>query len=448
MSPTRSQTFHTLQVSVDELRRRTGEGSVATPYLLRGVSAEMGRPIQLCLEVRETSDSIIVPAEVIWRQHARGGDPGGVGVVIPHEVTDELDRWMQEVLANLPAETPAAAAPLLKAAGEIPELRSRRDTIVPRIEAIAESVEVGGLSIEGDFARNPRAGEYVAAKFEVTEEIGRGGVSVIYRARHSVLSKRVALKMLQENLPDKQSVGQLFLNEARILCSLETPHVPAVFDFGVDAHFGPFFVMEHLMGETLGMAMARMEPEIREKEFYRIALDLVIALDSVHKEGIVHCDLKPDNIWMAREENLTGERHYMKLFDFGISRPAADAGDREKKRSIVSGTPDFMAPEQIMGERLDERTDMYALGVIFYMLLSGDVPFAFDEPYEILQAHLDEHPQPLNKRRRKPIGRRLDSLVLRLLSKDPIDRYPSAEVVFHSLKFLRDRLEQDPSSDA
>ncbi|MCA9522273.1 MAG: serine/threonine protein kinase [Myxococcales bacterium] len=444
---------HTLRVTRTEVRNRLRERNTAAPFFLNGCEDfEIGDRIRLTLEIVETAQSIILPGEVIWRRRGSRKLSGGVGVVVPVEAVEQLESWMREVLGDAPAQetrgNTLSIGRVKKPTTEerihepptresLPYVRAGGQTALPpSIESAGPpGLATEDFSVEGQIARNPQPGEYVAARFECIEEIGRGGVGVIYRCRHSILNKRVALKMLQENLPEKESIGQLFLNEARILSSLETQHIPAVFDFGVDPHFGPYFVMEHLVGETLAVHIETLDAELDEATFLPIALNLVIALDAVHKEGVIHCDLKPENIWMARESNLIGERHYMKIFDFGISRTMDKPGDKETK-TMVAGTPDFMAPEQIMGEKLDRRTDLYALGVIFYQLLTGDVPFASDDPYQILRSHIEVQPRAIRDHRRKAIDRRIDALVMRLLAKDAADRYPSAEVVYHSLRFI------------
>ncbi|MDQ2952016.1 MAG: serine/threonine protein kinase, partial [Chloroflexota bacterium] len=268
----------------------------------------------------------------------------------------------------------------------------------------------------------------VGTQYLVDAEIGRGGMAVVYRARDLRLNRRVAIKVLPPELAFNADVRERFLREAQTSAQLAHPGIVPI--YMVDEAEGlVFFVMALVDGETLGERLLR-ERRLPVEQVRRILTDVADALAYAHANGVVHRDIKPDNIMLDR---ATGRAV---VTDFGIARAAA--GDsRLTVTGVAIGTPAYMSPEQALGEReLDGRSDIYSLGIIGYQMLAGEPPFKASNTPAMLVKHVSEAPRPLEQLR-PDAPRDLVNAIARALAKRPEDRWPDGTAFRDALSGAR-----------
>jgi len=256
------------------------------------------------------------------------------------------------------------------------------------------------------------SGTVLRQRYRLDCEIGRGGMGIVYRATDLELMREVAIKVLPHtsSSPDAR---QRLLREARAAAALNHPHIISVHDVG-ESEGQPFFVMELVNGPSLSQA--------RPTEFDRIvdiAVEICAALDHAHANSIVHRDLKPENVLLS----TTSQPGSVKLADLGLALPAS--GARISRAGLIVGTASYMAPEQALGETVDGRTDLYALGVLLYELTTGRLPFTGDDPLTVISQHVNASVVP-PRVLRPDLPRALDAVILRLLAKDPAQRFATA----------------------
>jgi len=254
-------------------------------------------------------------------------------------------------------------------------------------------------------------GSILRERYRLDSEIGRGGMGVVYRATDLELHREVAVKVLP-NATSSLEGRQRLMREARAAAALNHPHIISVHDVG-EANGAPFFVMELAQGPSLAKA--------RPAELSRIidiASQLCAALEHAHANNIVHRDLKPDNVLLS--SSLNGS---VKLADLGLALPADAA--RISRAGLIVGTAAYMAPEQALGQPVDGRTDLYALGVLLYEMTTGRLPFIGDDPLSVVSQHV--HASVVPPRVLRPdLPRALEAVILRLLAKDPAQRFATA----------------------
>jgi serine/threonine-protein kinase len=253
--------------------------------------------------------------------------------------------------------------------------------------------------------------------YDVAEELGRGGMSVVYRAVDIRLRREVAIKVLPPDLAFRADVRARFQREAETAARLSHPHIVPIYSVG-DRGDIVYLVMALVVGEPLGARLARLGPMPPDeaREILRAVAD---ALAYAHSRGVVHRDIKPDNILLDAESGRP------MVTDFGIAR-AAEADSRLTVTGTAMGTPTYMSPEQAMGERdLDGRSDIYALGVVAYQMLTGEPPFVAANTPAMLMKHVSERPQPLAERRRG-LPPAMCAAIDRALAKRPDERWPDA----------------------
>ena len=257
----------------------------------------------------------------------------------------------------------------------------------------------------------------IGTQYDVGDEIGRGSMGVVYRATDLRLHRTVAIKVLPPDLAFRPETRVRFLREAEMAAQLSHPNIVPI--FSVDAKDGiVYFVMAYIEGESLGDRLER-EPRPPLDLVRRVLRDVADALDYAHRRGVVHRDIKPDNILLDRH----GARPV--VTDFGIAR-AAEAQTRLTVTGVAVGTPAYMSPEQAMGDReLDGRTDIYSLGVVGYRMLAGELPFRASSSASMMLKHMSEHPAPLAGHR-PDAPAALATTVERALAKRPEDRWQDA----------------------
>jgi serine/threonine protein kinase len=278
-------------------------------------------------------------------------------------------------------------------------------------------------------APDPLLGQTIG-NYLVRQKLGEGGMGSVYLAEHPHIGKKVALKVLHAEFASNQDVVSRFFNEAKAVNDIGHPNIVDIVDYGV-IQGGPltgegmvYFIMEFLGGTTL-TDLERRESPLAPERALSIALSVADALSASHKCGIVHRDLKPDNIMLVTRGR---ERDFVKLLDFGIAKLTGDQpGSRRTRTGIVMGTPAYMSPEQCEGRgNVDHRTDIYALGIVIYEMITGRVPFVGDGYGEILVQHLTQMPVPPSTIR-GVIPPHVEAIVMKALNKRPEDRYPTMD---------------------
>ena len=262
----------------------------------------------------------------------------------------------------------------------------------------------------------------LAGDYALERELGRGGMGIVYLAREVQLDRHVAIKVLPTQLAALPGVKQRFLREARLAASLSHPHVVPIHRVGEAAGF-TFFAMAYVNGETLGERLRAHGP-MPASSAARMLREVAWALSYAHGRGLVHRDIKPDNILV---EKASGRAL---VTDFGI---ACGAGDAQGAEAGVMGTAHFMSPEQCAGEDLDGRSDLYALGVVAYLALSGTLPFDAPQPARVMAKHIGDPVPPLEGRV-SALPRPLVAVVHRLLAKRPDQRFATGEDLADALE--------------
>ena len=272
---------------------------------------------------------------------------------------------------------------------------------------------------------DPLIGHVVDGRYEVIAVIGEGGMGTVYEVLHTALGRRFALKVLRRDIADAEHQAR-FIQEAKAAAGIGHPNIVAVSDFGELAIPGeasrrapkvPYFVMEHLTGISLA-GLLRSEKTLSPTRAAQIVLQCASGLAAAHTAGVIHRDLKPDNVFLTRNAN----KEFVKLLDFGVAKMAG-AG-RLTRAGMVFGTPHYMSPEQAAGQEVDQRADVYALGVILYECLAGRVPFEADTYMGVLTKHMFATPDPIELAvtDASKLGA-LGPVVMRCLAKSPQDRY-------------------------
>lgn len=263
--------------------------------------------------------------------------------------------------------------------------------------------------------------------YQVTKKIGEGGMGSVYLAEHPLIGKKVALKVLHAEFSSNQDIVTRFFNEARAVNDIQHPNIVDIIDYGTVP--GPrgdmvYFIMEHLDGFPLEDVIEEQAP-MDPQRCLDICSQVADALAASHQSNIVHRDLKPDNIILLKKRTTND---FVKLLDFGIAKLTGDQpGSSRTRTGIVMGTPAYMSPEQCEGRgMIDERTDVYALGIVLYQMLAGRVPFLGEGYGEILVQHLTQLPVPLHQLL-DTVPPYIEAVCMKALEKKPDDRYQNMD---------------------
>src|SRR3954471_11687461 len=246
--------------------------------------------------------------------------------------------------------------------------------------------------------------------------IGEGGMGVVYKARQTPLDRVIALKMLNSQMAGDQTWVQRFYNEAKACSRLQHPNTIRMFDFGQSPDGRLFMTMEFLDGLSLREALSR--GPLAPHRVVKILIQCCASLAEAHSIGIIHRDIKPDNVFLL---NMAGSPDFVKLLDFSVAKLLE--GDRMKTQAgVVFGTPQYISPQQGRGLPLDARSDLYALGILAFEMLTGNVPFNDENPMTVINMHLQAQVPPLPQ----AVPYSVQQIVRRALEKDPNRRYQSS----------------------
>ncbi len=287
---------------------------------------------------------------------------------------------------------------------------------------------------------DPLIGAVLGERYKIESYLSSGGMGIVYKARHIVLDKPIAIKLLRE--AQDEDAQQRFLLEAKSACHIGHEHIVDITDFGVLEDGHAYLVMEFLQGKTLEAVIRN--GALPPRRVCRIGEQIARGLQAVHEKGILHRDLKPGNIFLLDRQ----KRDFVKILDFGIAKVMAGTrealSEKEMKplvnmrattQGTVLGTPEYLSPEQAAGEPIDARVDQYALGCILYEMLTGDVPFRGNGPMSTLMKHLTEKPVP--PRQRCPelnIPESLEQIVLKAMANKRENRYANMEELAQALQ--------------
>jgi tRNA A-37 threonylcarbamoyl transferase component Bud32 len=270
-------------------------------------------------------------------------------------------------------------------------------------------------------------------QYRILRKIGAGGMGLVFLGEHMLLGRRAAIKTLLPTMAANHETVERFFNEARATSAISDPGVIQIFDFGYHVDGTAYIVMELLEGEALSERIARLG-RLPLGDALRIARQIAGSLAAAHAHGVVHRDLKPDNIFLVSDaEAQGGER--TKILDFGICKVGARTPMLTESGTMI-GTPVYMSPEQCRGATdVDHRADIYAFGCLVFHVLTGRPPFVGDAAGELIVAHLEEEP-PVPSSYVAELPCEVDALLLRCLAKSPHDRYPSVAELQHALGAL------------
>ena len=266
-------------------------------------------------------------------------------------------------------------------------------------------------------------GTVVDGRYKIEAKLGEGGMGVVYAARHVIIDKRFAIKVLKKEAQHEETAGQRFIQEARSASKIGHANIVDITDFGQLPDGSAYFVMEFLEGVTLGQLVA--EGPVPAMRAIRVAAQMARGLNAAHKHGVVHRDLKPENIFLIERD---GVADVVKIVDFGIAKVSSTVptAQRLTQAGMVLGTPEYMSPEQATGKETDHRVDEYALGCILYEMLTGEVPFKGVNSAATLTKHVFEAVVPPRKKRPDlAILPSLEAVTLKAMAKRPDERYPS-----------------------
>jgi eukaryotic-like serine/threonine-protein kinase len=259
-------------------------------------------------------------------------------------------------------------------------------------------------------------GEVLADRYELEELVGTGGMSSVFRAHDRLLDRKVALKILHQQYSGDDDYVERFKREARSVAALSHPNVVTVIDRG-EHEDRQFIVFEYVEGENLKRLIERRGPAPVPNAL-ELAIQIARGLAFAHQQGLIHRDVKPQNVLLNGDGRA-------KVTDFGIAR-SLNVQRGMTQTGTVLGTSDYIAPEQAQGQRVDEHTDVYSLGVVVYELLTGEVPFPGENFVAVAMRHINEEP-PSVRERRPDVPVRVDEAVRRAMAKRPEDRFPTMD---------------------
>jgi serine/threonine-protein kinase len=275
--------------------------------------------------------------------------------------------------------------------------------------------------------RMPRVEQIVVDnRYALARPLGGGGMAKVYLAHDEVLDRDVAIKLLREQYSDDEEFVERFKREAQSAAALTHPNIVSIFDRGRSEGGDYYIAMEYVPGGTLKERLVRdgaLSPGVAAG----VAEQIADALAAAHEKGVIHRDIKPQNVLVTRSGDV-------KVTDFGIARAASSSV--VTATSVVLGTAGYMSPEQARGEPVGPASDLYSVGVVLYEMLTGNLPFEAESPFALAMQHVNQ-PPPSPRAANPEVPEALDAITMKLLAKDPKDRYQSANALAGDLERVR-----------
>lgn len=300
-------------------------------------------------------------------------------------------------------------------------------TLVEPAKQTQESEKITTPSVKAqEEETDPLIGSLLDGKYRIERRLGSGGMGTVYAARHKVINKQVAIKILNPDTDGDDALPERFKREAEVAASVRHPNIVEVNDFGETGNGLLYMVMEYVAGASLRELISK-EKQLSPERVVSLGCQICSAIAVVHAAGIVHRDLKPENVIIETID----ARETARVLDFGIAKMLDRIG--LTRVGFVLGTPDYMSPEQASAQPLDHRSDIYSLGIILYELLSGQVPFSGPKPRQILIRHAIEMPKPIAELR-SDLPEALARVCMRALEKSPAKRQQTAAELASELR--------------
>jgi eukaryotic-like serine/threonine-protein kinase len=279
--------------------------------------------------------------------------------------------------------------------------------------------------------KDPLVGTTLAGNYEILEFLGQGGMGVVYKARHALMDRIVAIKMLQAALISDSMSVKRFQQESKAASRISHPNVISVYDFGISPTGQPYIVMDFLAGTSLS-SIIKTDGQVSVERTIKILAPACDGLHHAHRQGVIHRDLKPSNIVLIE---FNGEKDFVKVVDFGVAKiTGSTESQRLTQFGEVCGSPVYMSPEQCRGEDLDRRSDIYSMGCVIYETLTGQLPILGKSMVETMSRHVTEMPRSFSEARPDLyIPERLEQVVFKALAKSREDRHQSMEELAQDL---------------
>ncbi len=336
----------------------------------------------------------------------------------------------KSVLASFLAASAGPLAYLLHTAAGRPPLPVETVLILYLPFYLSAALSIVPIYVLDRYARNLKAAERMGS-YELVARLGQGGMGEVWTARHGLLARPAAIKLIKRETLSDQSPDQIdklvarFRREAQSIAALRSPHTIILYDFGSTESHTFYYVMELLDGLDLQALVRKYGPVPPERAIHLLR-QAAASLAEAHARGLVHRDIKPANLFVCR---LGLEPDFVKVLDFGLVRQLAARTDdlTLTAEGAITGTPAFLAPEMLLGDGADARADLYALGCVAYWLVTGQCVFPGETPMQLAMAHLHTPPVPPSERTEFPLPPELDTLILQCLEKQPADRIQTAD---------------------
>ena len=396
---TSDHTYVAMQVKMSLISKQDAMSSELRGVLTRSIGANPTVQVDYARAVLRSGDIVVQCSD------------GLHGSVTENEIKDYVTRM-----------SPAAACEQLS---QLAEKRGSEDNISMQVLRVENVQRVGYYRgavayyapVAQPVSNEPQVGQVFDERFEITDIISRSGMSSVYKASDLKTGRQVAIKVPLLKLESDPAFFSRFEREEEIGRALDHPGILKIVPVDANQRSRPYLVMEYLEGQTLDEVMQHTKP-MPEADALRIVSRVCDALDYLHAHGVVHRDLKPQNIMLCNDGSL-------RIMDFGIAKAATSKRITFGGFSPTLGTPDYMAPEQVKGQRGDERTDIYSLGAILYEMVTGRLPFEGQNAYMVMNARLAG--DPVAPRSHNPkIRPEVEEIVLHAMARDPRDRYQSA----------------------
>jgi serine/threonine protein kinase len=350
---------------------------------------------------------------------------------------DELDNALDDTNPAGTAADPHRTAPTL--AGSPEQLAANAAAEQEALSArIRESIRSTGARVRVD----PLIGKVVGDRFEIISKIGTGGMGTVYKARQRGMDRFAAVKVLLKQYLTNETLVRRFKREALAVSKLVHPNTVRIYDLGQSDEGILYIAMEHLSGSTLAH-LVRSERQLSIRRSLRMVRQICLSLSEAHEKGVIHRDLKPDNIFVSEGAE---KKDVIKVLDFGVAklREANEDSGTLTQHGTIFGTPKYMSPEQCRCDDVDGRSDLYALGVVLYEMISARVPFDSDNPLAILIMHAQESVRPLSEVRPDlVIPFDVEELLHRMLAKRPSERPDTAQALIVEIDRLLNQLPEE-----